>query len=1182
MAESPQEKSPSFGEFLAYKLHAKPRKDAREQLSRNLLLRALEQETTIAFLGAGVSVPFGYPNWKELGRDVFDYALEKLPGEGPLSGCRDYIRSLKIEAGRLGDKAEADALMFMIGACKSALSLVPDGLQGYYDLFRENFSTAKSSGCGNVFQALLELPIHRFVTTNYDREIENALGDIRKSLVGDKSFIFDAKPDSEEYRCRRSLTQRPEDLGQLTLFALARARGNENMIFHCHGRYDEPELIVATEADYQKWYLSREAGAANAFQQSAELLLGSNPLLFIGYSLRDDDLLRPLRQLSVLDPAQKETRPIFALVERSEESERDLVDHGVLFERYGLHVIPYERRSSDKAKNLEIALEKLRENLGEARQKWSEKPFLKRPDKPPELPKPYCEIEPTPDIPVKPLERLDKEIRFPGIVVLEGPSGSGKTYHALTLTKRPDLSKVFKGIFYWNAHYGNEAMTALDHALAYLDPERKFKGTRHERIRECLQKKPFLLILDGCERLLRKTDNPREGITYSVTFRRLLKAFANPDNRSTVVLATRLWPIDLDLLQSEKGGRPFIRRLFVSRVEAADLHGIEPFASLLNGRPREDAQRNQQMKLEISALCSLLRGHNYGLFLAGRYLQGREDPLQTLQELNQNLAKRHRDERLQEMINLQVLRVDRNQRAGPARVFLETLSAFLGPVSEQTLTICFEEACPRPDKGCNPKQPLIDAGLLFPMHPPIREAETTEIATYTVHCTARNVLLRSRQGPPTDPLPAFGLSGCTCGRLGVNPDPDPARRSRLRRIFDRILEAAASSLAEGDRKTARALCRDAFSLVRTGMEANTAPRWCTYEEYLQFPLAVAILAKRVTSGCWTYCEHADAFDLAEREDSSLYPAELAWLYNDIALALSGSGYIHDACSFLEQAFEVSRLIEHPAEGGGFHLEVLLSLAFTLIEMGKLSAAGRHLDDAERLARQVPDDDFAARILGLRGLMLHLRGDLLGADDYYDRCLKLLRSGVNLRAQSIFLKHKADVKISMQELEEADLLIRNSRALAESGVFPELVANARISEGHRLTRSGQPVKARLEYTAVLREAQRIGFRKLEVRALTALARLALDQKDADGGRDLAMRALTLANQFGLGLRQSHALVVLGLATLEMGQSDLGVAYLRSAKRLADDQGYWSRSREAENKLLELGLSPTSENRGSATR
>ena len=209
---------------------------------------------------------------------------------------------------------------------------------------------------------------------------------------------------------------------------------------------------------------------------------------------------------------------------------------------------------------------------------------------------------------------------------------------------------------------------------------------------------------------------------------------------------------------------------------------------------------------------------------------------------------------------------------------------------------------------------------------------------------------------------------------------------------------------------------------------------------------------------------------------------------------------------------------------------------------------------------------------MRGLMAHLQGNLQRAEDLYEKAFKLLRTGNNLRAQSVFLKHRADIKIVTGQCEEADLMIRNSRALAESGVFPELVAYVRISEGHRLMRTGHPVQARLEYAAVLNEARRIGFRKLEVGALIALARLALDQKDAEGGRGLALQALTLASELGLGLRQSHALVVLGLATLETGQKGLGIAYLKLAKRRADSQEYWARSREAEDKLRELGIDP----------
>ena len=1165
MPESSTYKSPPPLELLGYKLPPKLGRSVREQRSRSLLLRALEQGTTVAFLGAGISRPFGYPDWKTLGFAVLGRTLgelEKLADtDSRVAACRDYIQSLKTGAEGLGDELEANALMFMIGACKTALDLARKDLVDsvYYDVFRSEFEKAPCPENDNAFAALLGLPIHRFVTTNYDWEIEKALAKIRKDLVKLEHFCLGATVESEHYPRRLSLTQKPGDLDRLALFALARARGNENMVFHCHGRFDDPRLIVATEADYQHWYLSREVDASSAFQQNVELLLGSNPLLFIGYSLRDDDLLRPLRQLGVLDPARKDLQPIFALLECSpENAEKDLYYYEVLFERYGLHVIHYRRGSMTQTQGLQAALEALREDLKEAHRKWSEKPFLKRPGRLSEQSKRYCEIDEPTEVPVKALARLEEEIRRPGIVVLLGPSGSGKSRYALELS-----GQEFSKTFYWNAHYGNEAVTALDYALAYFDPKRKTKGSRYERVCECLRRNRFLFILDGCERLLRRGENPREGMTYSITFRRLLKAFANPQNLSTVVLATRLWPVDLDPLRREHEGQPIIRTLFLSRLEAEDLAKSEPFASM---RTSEDPERVLKVKTEISALCSLLRGHNYGLFLAGRYLEkSNEDPLRALEKLNRSLADRHRDERLQEMVHQQVLQVDRNQGDGPARALLDKLVTFLGPVCQETLEICFKEACAKLDHSCPPPiQELIDAGLLFQMRPPGAPPEEA-LRTYAVHSTARAALLRSRYGAPTDPLPAFGLSGCTCGRLGVNPDP--ARKFQLRKLFDRIIEAAEE---QRDREHARILCRDAFSLVRTCMEANTAPRWCTYDEYVQFPLAVAVLAKQTKPDCWTYCEHEDAYELATKEEAPLYPAELAWLYNDIALALSGSGSIHDACTFWEQAYEICRLIEHPKEGGGFHLEVLLSIAFTFIEMGRLSAAGRQLDDAERLVREIPDDDFAARILGLRGLMLHLQGDLQGADELYDRCLKLLRSGANLRAQSIFLKHKADVKISTQEMEAADLLIRNSRALAESGVFPELVANARISEGHRLTRTGQAVKARLEYTAVLHEAQRIGYRKLEVRALTALARLALDQKDADGGRELAMRALSLANQLGLGLRQSHALVVLGLATLEMGQSDLGIAYLRSAKRLADDQGYWSRSREAENKLLELGV------------
>ncbi len=1161
MYESSTETFPPL-EFLADRLPAQPGQENREQRSRNMLLRALDQGTAIAFLGAGVSLPFKYPNWNKLGRDVFDRTIETLKDVGKTNpharNCVKYLQDLN--KGSRGKDLPADALMFMIGACKAALSQ-HGRVEAYYELFRTQFGERpEPSDAGDrVFQALLALPIKRFVTTNYDCEIEKALASRRQDRGLDEKQVLDPFQ-------LQSFTQRPENLEQLSRFVIASDPGNENMVFHCHGRFDDPPSIVATEADYKQWYLAQEDDASY-FQQSIELLLGSNPLLFIGYSLRDEDLLRPLRQLGVLDPARKSARPIFALLERSmKHPEKDRYRHELLCERFGVHVVSYFLGpDGDRTNALCEALRNLKEDRESAHRKWSEKPLLKSPGQLITPPSAYCEIEAPTYVPVKDLGCLAEEVCRPGVVVLVGPSGSGKSLHAINLATDLKRSADFSGIFYWNAHYGNEAVTAIDYALAYFDRERRYSGSRHDRICRCLLENRYLLVLDGCERLLQRSENPRVGTTYSLTFRRLLKAFSDPRNQSTVVLATRLWPGDLDLLQQEKAGRPVIRCVTASRPEARDVEKSEPFASLV-----KDPERKDRAEREISALCSLLRGHSYGLHLAGRYIEDGEDCLQTLVDLNRKLADQHRDERLRTMVQLQVGRIEGKHGPGSAHGLLEKLSNFLGPVCEETLAICCEGS--RHGHGAL-KVDLIEAGLLFPMRQPTADGEDLgkSLQTYAFHSTARGALLSPRHSAPTDPLPAFGLSGCTSGRIGV--DPERARKHQIRTLFDDIIARAESCLMEKGKpqiEKARILCRDAFTLVRTRMQANTAPRWCTYGEYVEFPLGVAVLAKRVAPGCWTYCEHGDRYDFTQSSDAPLFPAELAWLYNDIALALSAGGSLRDACSFWEQAYEVCRLIEDHQSGGGFHLEVLLSLAFTFIEMGLLPAGSRQLDDAERLVRRLNDDDYRARILGLRGLMIHLQGDLQGADELYNRCLKLLRPGLNLRAQSIFLKHKADVKISMEELEKADLLIRNSRALAESGVFPDLVANARISEGHRLTRMGQAVKARLEYTAVLREARRIGLRKLEVRALTALARLALDQKDADSGRDLAMRALSLANEFGLGLRQSHALVVLGLATLEMGQRNLGIAYLKQAKRLADSQEYWSRSREAENKLQELGV------------
>lgn len=1157
-----------FIDFAAHKLPLSPGTTYRERIERSerMLLRALNLKTTVAFIGSGCSRAFDYPTWDGFVRGVLGRTIEVLAEERPDAPELQYVRSLQAGVERTSGELNQNALMFLVGACKKALR--QNNLEkAYASYVHEVFRRGRTEPKENPYKALLSLPIRRFVTTNYDCEIERGL--IERFSVPPEDYGLG--PDLESLgpqaarNSRLSFTQCPTNLDRLARFALAGAAGSEKAVFHCHGRFDDPESVVATEADYQAWYLGTSQGSSFAFQQTVQLLLESNPLLFIGYSLRDEDLLRPLRQLGVLDPAKKDSRPVFALLAcASEDREADYYTYESYFERFGLHVLPYVDDRQDRTGALCDKLRDIAERWHKASAEWLRKPMLKTTVALARPPAAHCEIATAAEVPVGRLDRLDAELRRPGVLVLTGPTGSGKSLHLLrlvqSLTDPADRGHLgFKGAFYWNAHYATEASTAIDAALSYVDPDGRLSGSRYERIRQALGSERYLIVLDACERLLRRSDGVQRAGTYSLSFKWLLQTFTDPKSQSLVIISGRRFPVDLDEIHARSGEQSLTRFLSVQRVEAREIDRLRPFADL----PRES-------RPALSALCSLLRGHNYGLLLASHYLAQVSDPVRSLEALNQKLAGRRSDERLREMLRA-LLQVLDGRPMGLAATFLELMALFLGPVSGTALDICFQEARAAQAAGSDERslpallQQLVENSLVFPMQMPY-----SGHSAYTLHATIRAPLFQNRHGLSDDPLPSFGLSGFLSGRVGV--DPDRSRRKPLQAIFEKILAEANTALRAGEKGKACDLCRDAFTLLRTRMSANTAPRWCTYNDYVQFGIRIAILAKEVAPGTWDYCEFPDAAKFAQHPQAPLYPAELAWLYNDIALALSSEGFVVDAYSIWEQTHEICRLIEDPATGGGFHLEVLLSLTFNLIEMGRIPAARRFLEDAERLLGRQYEEDYAARILGVRGWLAHLSGNLQGAEELYDRCLTLLRNGTNLRAQSVFLKNLADLKIETQSLQEADLLIRNSRALAEAGMFPELVCNARISEGHRYTRLGELVPARLEYNRVLREAQQMGFRKLEVRALTALARVSLHSGDAEGARDLALRSLSLANELGLGLRRTHSLVVLGLATLETGQKDLGVAYLRLAKRLADDQEYWARGREAENKLLELGESP----------
>jgi len=68
-------------------------------------------------------------------------------------------------------------------------------------------------------------------------------------------------------------------------------------------------------------YLADHDGDGPAFRQTVDLLLNSNPILFVGYGLGDEDLLRPLRHFQAACPDERLSRPLFALMQKNDNGE---------------------------------------------------------------------------------------------------------------------------------------------------------------------------------------------------------------------------------------------------------------------------------------------------------------------------------------------------------------------------------------------------------------------------------------------------------------------------------------------------------------------------------------------------------------------------------------------------------------------------------------------------------------------------------------------------------------------------------------------------------------------------------------------------------------------------------------------------------------------------------------------
>lgn len=174
-----------------------------------------------------------------------------------------------------------------------------------------------------------EWGVRRFITTNYDHEIErglNAMGfapldpALGPGRVGQYASIDFGR----------------ESTGRALGFALEGPRRHAGVL-HLHGDVDDVRSLIVTESDYQRLYLDdhpRRDLVTNATLAN----FGANPILFVGSDISEDDVLRPMRQFMSGEGHRSDRMAVALFVSPKKANERAQRQVN-LWLRYGVYAL---------------------------------------------------------------------------------------------------------------------------------------------------------------------------------------------------------------------------------------------------------------------------------------------------------------------------------------------------------------------------------------------------------------------------------------------------------------------------------------------------------------------------------------------------------------------------------------------------------------------------------------------------------------------------------------------------------------------------------------------------------------------------------------------------------------------------------------------------------------------------
>lgn len=263
------------------------------------LMKAIADDRAVAFLGSGLSLAAGLPDWPGL--------LKALADQAHAAGqVTDLERTQLIEwAGQPDFLMLADALVNKLGR------------GNFVRFMKDKFGRVTTPT--EVHRELTRVPFAAYITTNYDTLLEDAWSEVNRTRLE----VFTHEDQSElrdPFRNRRPF------------------------LVKVHADIHGPDSLVLGLQDFRK--VIHENRAYSRFMED---VLSRFSLVFLGYSLSDPDVLNILDELvSVFDgvPGQH-----FALVD---EARMTNLRAGVFLRNYGIQVVTYKKSAPDHPEVLEF------------------------------------------------------------------------------------------------------------------------------------------------------------------------------------------------------------------------------------------------------------------------------------------------------------------------------------------------------------------------------------------------------------------------------------------------------------------------------------------------------------------------------------------------------------------------------------------------------------------------------------------------------------------------------------------------------------------------------------------------------------------------------------------------------------------------------------------------------------